>query len=429
MEKPDNASMILATLLSKAKLEKFAKRALLQVAWTALASVPTSPKWSTRDTRPDLLFSAFDDLEEKAIQQFVATILLAFSEDFLRSDDIEAIVKGQQETVVQVAMTNVLKKFKKWDSNAFPKGLNHEAWNGESQGALNVWYEKLQQIMTNDGNRASLMHSWKKLKRHLQESFHKVEALIDNREFLENGIIRLARAITTLVQEPEVFFHRNPWAMIHEELTVHLKSMFDIDRLGIMDIIRKQLYDSTKIPRMAIAELGGELCGDVFFKTLFDFSVFQEGSERFKTLNKKFYESFGSNHLHMLSLSDDHRAWLALPDVFRNDPLQSEGKKVWIEAFDHFKTFYSHCDESNLGKMVALQSPKYNELDYRHLQIRCQKLVRIAGVNGAVEDEFCSRAPVEKQPYCPEHIGHTADQQGQVYEVVRKIIANESKVK
>ena len=315
---PDNASMIMATLLSKAKLEKFAQRSLLQVAYTALAHVPISPFWGSRRDDPDRLFSAFEDLEEKATQQFVANILLACSEEFLRSSELEALVKGRDESVLQVAMATIHKKLKKWQTEVFPTYLPQETWQVNSRDAVRVWFEKLSELMIGESNRGSLTKSWTSMKNPLRNAFLKVESLIWNTKFHENAIIRLARAFTTLVKEPEVFYHRNPWALLHEELNQHLNSMFEVDRLGIMDVIRNQLYEVRKIPRVAIAELGGDLCGDLFFKKLFDFGVFQNDSEKMKELNEKFRQSFGSHHQYMLALGNDERAWKAIPDVFRN---------------------------------------------------------------------------------------------------------------
>ena len=123
--------------------------------------------------------------------------------------------------------------------------------------------------------RASLAFAWPNMEHHLRNAFLKVEAIIDDIDFHQNGLIRLARSITTLIKEPEVFFHRNPWAILHKELVNRLKPMFDIDRLGIMDIIQNQKYDSIRIPRIAVAEIGVEISDNkTFFKTLFDCSVF-----------------------------------------------------------------------------------------------------------------------------------------------------------
>lgn len=419
--------------MTTSKLYRFLKKALLQVSFVALASAPTNPKWTTRDTRPDLLLSAFDNIEEKAIQQFVATVLLSISEDFLRSNDLKVLIEAQEESLLQVAMSNIVGELKKWQADVFPTyiGRLFETWQNDSEQALRIWYQGLKQLMTGEkSTRASLAFAWPNMEHHLRNAFLKVEAIIDDIDFHQNGLIRLARSITTLIKEPEVFFHRNPWAILHKELVNRLKPMFDIDRLGIMDIIQNQKYDSIRIPRIAVAEIGVEISDNkTFFKTLFDCSVFENCSEKAKELNKRYHDTFGSNHLHMMALSESHREWLSIPDVFRNDPLRSKGEAVWKEAFKNFQKFYAHCDESELGKMVAIQSDKFNELDYHHLGLTCQKLIRIAGVNGAVEDEFCSRKPVEKHPYCPEHLGYTEERDGKVYKTVKAVIGQEAKVR
>ena len=428
MDEPDNASMVLATLLSKVKLEKFFQRSVLQLAYAALASVPVSPFWSSRVDNPDRLFTAFDDLTEKAIQQFVANILLACSEEFLRSGDLEAMVYGQEDSILQIAMANLHRHLKKWQSEIFPTYLLHEVWNGSSKDAVKLWYEMLSQLMTGKKNSASLTKSWPSMTRPLRNAFMKVETTIFDTKAQENAIIRLARAITTLVKEPEVFFHRNPWAMLHEELIEHLGSMFDIDRLGIMDKIRKEQYDSRKIPRVAVAEIGGELCGELFFKKLFDFGVFQNDSEKMKKLNQKFNQSFGSSHMYMAALGNDERAWKLIPDVFRNDPLESDGKRKWMDAFQKYMSYYARCAEFKMGDLVVTQSNKFHELDYDNLGLKCQKLIRRAGVNGATENVFCSGKLVEKQPYCPVHLGSTANSHGHIYDAVKTIISKQKQV-
>ena len=428
VDEPDNASMIMATLLSKVKLEKFFQRAVLQMAYAALASVPVSPFWSSRKDNPDRLFSAFEDITEKATQLFVANILLACSEDFLRSGDLEALVNGHEESVIQVAMANVHGKLKKWKSEVFPTYLLQEVWNGESKDAVRVWFDALNELMSG-GRRASLNHSWPSMSRPLRNAFVKVENAIFDTGSQENAIIRLARAITTLIKEPEVFFHRNPWAMLHEELIEHLKGMFDIDRLGIMDRIRKEQYESRKIPRVAVAEIGGELCGQLFFEKLFDFGVFQNDSEKMKSLNRKFRETLGSKHLHMAALGNDERAWNLIPDVFRNDPLRSEGAAIWNDAFQKYISYYEQSSELKIGDIIVIQSAKLKELDYDHLGLKCQKLIRRAGVNGAVRDEFCSGKLVEKQPYCPIHLGSTANSNGHIYDAVKLIITKQKEVR
>lgn len=422
VDEPDNATMIMATLLTNAKLVKFYQRSVLQMAYAALASIPVSPFWNSRKSNPDRLFSAFEDIAEKATQQFIANILLACSEDFLRSGDLEALVRGEDDSVIQVAMANIHKVLKKWKSEVFPSYLQHEVWIGTSKDAVKLWYEKLEMLMTGRRKGASLIKSWESMTRPLKNAFIKVEKAIFDTRGQENAMIRLARAMTTLVKEPELFFHRNPWAMLHEELVEHLKSMFDIDRLGIMDIIRKEQYESRKIPRVAVAEIGGDICGDLFFSKLFDFGVFQNDSEKMKRLNNKFRQSFGSSHLYMAALGNDERSWRLIPDVFRNDPLSSEGKEIWNDAFQKYITYYAQCAEFKVGDIVVSQSPKYEELDYQNLKLRCQKLIRRAGVNGATEDEFCMGQLVEKQPYCPLHLGNTANSNGHIYDAVKTII-------
>ena len=421
--------MLVATLLSNAKLEKFFQRSVLQLAYTALASVPVSPFWSSRRAQPDRLFSAFEDLAEKAIQQFIANILLACSEEFLGSGDLEALIRGQEDSIIQVAMANLHKTLKKWKTEVFPTYVLQEAWDPTSKDAVKIWFQTLEQLMTGRKNKASLIHSWPSLTRPLRNAFVKVETVIFDTKCQENAIIRLARAITTLIKEPEIFFHKNPWAMLHEELIEHLSSMFDIDRLGIMDKIRKEQYESRKIPRVAVAEIGGELCGKLFFEKLFDFGVFQNDSTKMKRLNNKFRQTYGSNHLYMSALGNDERAWSLIPDVFRNDPLQSDGRDIWNDAFQKYISFYARCAEAKVGDLIVSQSEKFSELDYDHLGLKCQKLIRRAGVNGATENEFCSGKLVEKQPYCPIHMGNTANSHGHIYDAVKTIINKQKEVR
>ena len=308
------------------------------------------------------------------------------------------------------------------------------------------WKKKMSKLVTELGSQ------WPSMSVQLEKEKQKFLEEYGGINYIDECYVEFAKMLSTLFKQPKQFFHLYPWISKNERLVEHLSKSFDLD-MQLWHRIQRKSYRHGSVPATAVMEIDRALSSDdLSIQCLFDPEIFERNSDLAKKLKTKFSIASGSKILLELAQHDKIRNKRGVPDVFRHDPmtimefdgltvhpgflskphpqhgvpLENTHRTTWANMPFEFRQFFNKCKEEDFQELIVFENIRLRTLEQEELEVHCMQRVTVINPDGSKREEFCKNRLASCQAYCVEHLSAGADGNDIIYDMVRKLTANEN---